>query len=104
MRDANMFISSCSLLLEHPKELLKEVRKQRDSKSLLQYSILLSDFFFFCSSRFFFPTICSKIKVKNPLLDWCSSKSTVFENHRKSLIQHCERSKLRVHLEWTKVL
>ena len=28
---------------------------------------------------------------------------TVFENHRKSLIQHCERSELRLHLEWTKV-
>ena len=28
---------------------------------------------------------------------------TVFENHRKSLIQHCERSELRLHFEWTKV-
>ena len=27
----------------------------------------------------------------------------VFENHRKSLIQHCERSDLRLHFEWTKV-
>ena len=27
----------------------------------------------------------------------------VFENHRKSLIQHCERSELRLHSEWTKV-
>ena len=27
----------------------------------------------------------------------------VFENHRKSLIQHCERSELRLHFEWTKV-
>ena len=26
---------------------------------------------------------------------------TVFENHRKSLIQHCERSELRLHFEWT---
>ena len=26
-----------------------------------------------------------------------------FENHRKSLIQHCERSELRLHFEWTKV-
>ena len=25
------------------------------------------------------------------------------ENHRKSLIQHCERSELRLHFEWTKV-
>ena len=28
---------------------------------------------------------------------------TVFENHRKSLIQHCERSELRLHFERTKV-
>ena len=27
----------------------------------------------------------------------------VFENHRKSLIQHCERSELHLHIEWTKV-
>ena len=32
-----------------------------------------------------------------------SPKNTVFENHRKSLIQHCERSELRLHFEWTKV-
>ena len=24
-------------------------------------------------------------------------------HHRKSLIQHCERSELRLHFEWTKV-
>ena len=29
--------------------------------------------------------------------------TTVFENHRKSLIQHCERSELRLHFECTKV-
>ena len=28
---------------------------------------------------------------------------TVFENNRKSLIQYCERSELRLHFEWTKV-
>ena len=28
---------------------------------------------------------------------------TVFENHRKSLILHCERSELLLHFEWTKV-
>ena len=32
-----------------------------------------------------------------------SVKNTVFENHRKCLIQHCERSELRLHFEWTKV-
>ena len=31
------------------------------------------------------------------------SRLTVFENHRKSLIQHCEWSELRLHFEWTKV-
>ena len=30
-------------------------------------------------------------------------RRTVFENHRESLIQHCERSKLRLPFEWTKV-
>ena len=28
---------------------------------------------------------------------------TMFEDHRKSLIQHCERSELRLDFEWTKV-
>ena len=28
-------------------------------------------------------------------------ESTVFENHRKSRIQHCERSELSLHFEWT---
>ena len=28
----------------------------------------------------------------------------MFENHRKSLIQHCERSELRLHNKWTKVI
>ena len=28
---------------------------------------------------------------------------TVFENHRKSIILHCEQSELRLHFEWTKV-
>ena len=32
------------------------------------------------------------------------TKTTVFENHRKSLIQHCERSELRLHFEWKKFL
>ena len=28
---------------------------------------------------------------------------TVFKNHRKSRIQHCERSELRLHFEWPKI-
>ena len=31
------------------------------------------------------------------------TRYTLFENHRKSLIQHCERSELCLHFEWTKV-
>ena len=27
----------------------------------------------------------------------------MFENYRKSRIQHCERSELRLHFEWAKV-
>ena len=30
-----------------------------------------------------------------------ATSCTVFENHRKSLIQHCE---LRLHFEWTKLI
>ena len=28
---------------------------------------------------------------------------TVFENHRKSRMQHCERSELRLHFKWTEI-
>ena len=35
-------------------------------------------------------------------LDQINVQSTMFENYRKSLIQHCERSELRLHFEWTK--
>ena len=31
------------------------------------------------------------------------NSDTELENRRKSLIQHCERSELRLHFEWTKV-
>ena len=38
-------------------------------------------------------------------IDYHSFKNyTVFENHRKSHIQHCERSELQLHFEWTKVI
>ena len=30
-------------------------------------------------------------------------KVTMFENHKKGLIQPCKRSELRLHFEWTKV-
>ena len=38
------------------------------------------------------------------LLSQKAKPGTVFENHRKSLIQHCERSELRLHLEWLKLI
>ena len=31
-----------------------------------------------------------------------SKINTVFENHSKSLVQHCEQSELSLHLKWTK--
>ena len=40
---------------------------------------------------------------KSQLLSNILKLITVFENNRKSLIQHCERSELRLHYEWTKV-
>ena len=30
------------------------------------------------------------------------ARFTVLENHRKSLIQHCQRSELHLQFEWTK--
>ena len=39
------------------------------------------------------------LKEENKMITSC----TEFENHRKSLIQHCERSELCLHFEWTKV-
>ena len=32
-----------------------------------------------------------------------TAQCTLFENHRKSLNQHCERSELRLYFEWTKL-
>ena len=49
------------------------------------------------------PTSCfHSVKKVAGFLSHCSS-STVFENHPKSRIRHCERSELRLHFEWAKV-
>ena len=40
-----------------------------------------------------------QLSAINKYIHW----SKVFENHRKSLIQHCERSEIRLHFEWKKV-
>ena len=48
-------------------------------------------------TRGIFGCYCQSLFVSMMLI------GTVFENHRKSLIQHCERSELLLHLEWTKV-
>ena len=53
--------------------------------------------------------ICKLVKPQKGLKDPGNRKGdperfrAMFENHRKSLIQHCERSELRLHFEWTKV-
>ena len=47
--------------------------------------------------------IVLQVLLRSHLTDCCHNFHTVFENHRKSLIQHCERSHLRLHFEWTKV-
>ena len=41
------------------------------------------------------------IRLLGCYVNFILSKITVFENHRKNLIQHCERSELRLHFEWT---
>ena len=46
---------------------------------------------------YYFKGLKSIVNCRNCLL------FTVFENHIKSLIQHCERSELRLYFEWTKV-
>ena len=52
------------------------------------------DWYILKLARYYGPQ-CSKISRFSPI--------TVFENQKKSLIQHCERSELRLHFEWTKV-
>ena len=37
------------------------------------------------------------------VLNFSARMNTVFENQRKTFIQHCERSELSLHFEWTKV-
>ena len=38
------------------------------------------------------------VSIKIQILK-CLTQATVFENHRKSLIQHCERSELRLQVD-----
>ena len=48
--------------------------------------------------------ILGKIPTKKAGLVICQKVvRTVFENHRKSRIQHCEGSEQRIHFEWPKV-
>ena len=58
-------------------------------------------------SRKKFCNVCQKQKIKRPFPHLCTLKMqwlcTVFENHRKSLIQHYEQSELHLHFERTKV-
>ena len=60
------------------------------------------------AALWFFCSLASKLRRRTKeFISWQTKFSpnlfTVFENHRKSLIQHCERSELRLHFEWTKV-
>ena len=52
-----------------------------------------------------FQTVCIVLNLpwQRKKIFWSEYHFTVFQNHRKGLIQHCERSKLRLQLEWTKV-
>ena len=52
----------------------------------------------FSSTKRFSSWNAARRRMKNSL-----DSNTLFENHRKSLIQHCERSELLLHFEWTKV-
>ena len=51
----------------------------------------------FSFSKRFIPTLFCKH------INFALENSTVFENRRKSLIQHCERSEIHLHFEWTKI-
>ena len=58
--------------------------------------IVLDSHYYFCITHYFSADLAYFSKS---FLQMC----TVFENHRKSCIQHCERSELRLHYEWAKV-
>ena len=58
--------------------------------------VLFSGFFFVRATKRLVPSVNRLKTSRTPKKD-----ITVFENHRKSLIQHCE---LLLHFEWTKVI
>ena len=72
---------------------------QNDQATDHMSGLWTSRFTFSCISGLIFAdilqTFSSTEKMANGL--------TVFENHRKCLIQHCERSELHLHFEWPKV-
>ena len=51
------------------------------------------------------PLVSGRSKPTPPPISTSTNlcQGTVFENYRKSLIQHCKRSELRLHFECTKV-
>ena len=69
------------------------------------FSYKMDFFFLFYSKKFVNFSLCRQHPhYKISLISlFVVNIHTVFENHRKSLIQHCERSELRLHFEWTKV-
>ena len=46
---------------------------------------------------------CEKLPLATMTLFSNATYLTVFGNHTKSRIQHCERSELRLHFEWPKI-
>ena len=56
-----------------------------------------------CKCNCFHPFLSGTTFIKTIHILQKLGKWTVFENLLKSRIQHCERSELRLHFEWTKV-
>ena len=72
----------------------KLTEKPRASERANRYSLFCND-----SSKLLH--FC-QLPIRTLLGGQYKNLYTVFENRRKSLIQHCERSELRLHFEWTK--
>ena len=86
---------SISLLLLH----VLSANGDRSEEAIGAYRKALDIYPGFVRARYNLGISCINLKVTKRE----RSEFTVFENHRKSLIQHCERSELRLHFEWIKV-
>ena len=52
--------------------------------------------------RALFDLACYTSQAIKQVMQQVRQLNTMFENHRKSLIEHYERSELRLHFDWTK--